>query len=312
MTRLSFRRTTRPRQPLLPLLPNEPRLLQSAREKALTTRFLQPAWADLERLFVWLRGELDGPLREQRPDKLGKPYPLGQCLEISQAMEKRLARLNGEALAGSEDEPGYRALRAFIDHGGTLRQVWGDLRGQYFQNAFLLGDCYLDVANDTVDAAKPPVELLPFAESGLVPIRDYAHFTRVAERYWQARVLPNHLLPELAPYFPLVVIQPGGRAQLHGLFDYLISLTCRGAFQPSEAALKAPPLDAAVFTRLREGVDPALTLPASPRDGREQALAACRRARKAGRHQDVAARNAAVKSALAVNGQLARLQVLPS
>jgi len=312
MTRSSFRYTNRARQPPLPLLPNEPRLLNPVHEKALTRRFLQPAWADLERLFVWLRRELDGPLREQRPEKLGKPYPLGQCLEISQVMARRLVSLHDEPLIGSEAEPGYRALRAFLDHGGTLRQVWGDLRGQYFQNAFLLGDCYLDVANDTVDAAKPSVELLPFAESGLVAIRDYAHFARVAERYWQARVLPNHLLPELAPYFPLVVIQPGGRAQLHGLFDYLIALTCRGAFRPSEAALKAGPVDAAVFARLRKGCDPSLRLPASPRDGREQAQAECRRARKSGRHQDVAARNAAVKAALAVNGQLARLQVLPS
>ncbi|MEL7969110.1 hypothetical protein AAG587_22330 [Vreelandella neptunia] len=68
-------------------------------------------------------------------------------------------------------------MTQFFRQGGLVRQVWGDLRGEYFQNALLVGGLYVDVANDIVDPRKPPGEILPFAEARLAPISDFHHFS---------------------------------------------------------------------------------------------------------------------------------------
>lgn len=291
------------RQPPMPahpsrptaLLPNEPRLLNAARQEALTQRHLQPAQASLLALFTALRRACDPALQRAQPSKLGKPYPLGQCWEIVHAVEQQLPRLNAAALAHGPLAAGYHALQTFLANGGELRHVWGDLRGCYFQNAFLLGNWYVDVANDTVDPTKPAVELLPFSDAKLRPIASYAHFATLAERYWNLTLYPNHLLPALAPYVPLLAVSPAG-VQLHALCDYMLALTCRAAFEPSIVALQAPPMPAELFAALRTRLPQ--PSPATPGDGRQQALSACRRARAKGHHQNVAHRNAAVQQAL--------------
>jgi hypothetical protein len=40
----------------------------------------------------------------------------------------------------------------------VLKKVFVLLKGRYFQNALQLGNLYVDVANDTVDTAKPKLE----------------------------------------------------------------------------------------------------------------------------------------------------------
>ena len=62
-----------------------------------------------------------------------------------------MARLDGAPASG------LIALVAFMSHGGTMRKVWGDLRGEYFQNAFIVGSLYVDVANYTVVPTKPAI-----------------------------------------------------------------------------------------------------------------------------------------------------------
>lgn len=129
-----------------PLLPNEPRILDPDAQAALTERYLLPVLSELEACLLAVRRQLDPELERLQPVKLGKPYPLGQCLEIAEAVQARLRTLAESDLpAGAAI--GLRALWAFRRAGGDFRRVWGDLRGQYFQNAFQLGTLYIDVAN---------------------------------------------------------------------------------------------------------------------------------------------------------------------
>ena len=95
-------------------------------------------------------------------------------------------------------------MTGFVAEGGWLRSVWGVLREQYFQNALQMGTLYVDVSNDTVVVTKPPVEILPMEASGLVAVRDLAHFRQTAERYWGATLYANHLVPTLAPLLPMM------------------------------------------------------------------------------------------------------------
>ena len=184
-------------------LPNEPDTAASEAQATLTDRYLLPARAELEAFFLAVRASVDPELQRAQPVELGKPYPLGQCLEITRAVQQRLRRVQALPLGGMAAQ-GRAAFTAFLASGGALRQVWGDLRGEFFQNAFQLGTLYVDVSNDTVTPTTPKVEILPFAQARFVPIADFQHFARIAQRYWKDRVYPNHVLPELAPYCPLV------------------------------------------------------------------------------------------------------------
>lgn len=265
------------------LLPNEPRVLHWAAQQRLTEQHLLPVLAALEQFFWAVRAELDPPLQQAQPRKLGKPYPLGQCLEISLAAEHYLhnPRLTG---VSAEVARGQAAFMAFLQAGGVFRQVWGDLRGEYFQNAFQLGTLYVDVSNDTVTPTKPKVEILPFDQARFVPVRDYQHFERVALSYWQGQLYPNHLLPELAPYFPLIHVDAAGHAIFRDSSDYMLAMTLREAFRPSEAVLVRPPMPWAVFESLRERLQTLLQLPADPEQGRLLALSYCQQYREARWH----------------------------
>ncbi|EJW12432.1 hypothetical protein A33M_2003 [Rhodovulum sp. PH10] len=239
-----------------------------------------PALADLEIMLLELRELLDPELRRARPIKLGKPYPIGQCLEIARAARNRLRQMDGSGLTHRAAR-GFRALRAFQRAGGAFRLVWGDLRGQYFQNAFQLGTLYVDIANDTVVPTKPKIEILPFAAADFSPIADYQHFARIAARYWRHRIFPNHVLPEIAPFCPLIHVWPSGRIALHEISGYMLAMTQAGGFAPSEGVLQLPPIPDDVFGRVVDGLTGGPhELARSPQLGRALALSHCRRARE--------------------------------
>lgn len=111
------------------LLPNEPNPHQVIAERLLTERYLIPALQQIEHCFLEVRRQLDVELVALRPMKLGKPYPLGQCLEIALAFETRIQEIDVSQLSEPSAE-GYRVFKAFLKAGGSFRQVWGDLRGQ--------------------------------------------------------------------------------------------------------------------------------------------------------------------------------------
>ena len=292
-----------------PLLPNEPRVENREEQQALTDRFLQSARPELESFLLVLRSRIDAQLQRLQPEKQGKPYPSGQCLEITQAVQRHLEQLDPRSFAGPS-RLGCDALRQFQENGGSLRQVWGDLRGEYFQNAFLAGTLYLDVANDTVVPTKPKIEILPFAESGLIPIADYRHFSRLAIRYWKGLIFPNHLIPGLAAFFPLLSIVPDGRVRFQSSAEYMFALTLERAFQPSADVLEAAPLRQDLFDFLARLL--AKAVPGTARDavsGREMALRACRQFRREGRQHDAAYGNAAIETLEKANESLAGIHI---
>lgn len=289
---------------LRPLLPNEPCLHLPAAERALTERHLLPVLSALEVFFLAVRRQLDPELERLQPVKLGKPYPLGQCLEIAQAVEKRL-RTVAEAALPAEAAQGLRAFKAFLRAGGSLRQVWGDLRGQYFQNAFQLGSLYVDVSNDTVVPTKPKVEVLPFAAANFIPIRSFAQFRQIATSYWEDQIYPNHVLPELAPHCPLIHVSKTGSIRLHDATQYMLAMTRSEAFEPSEAVLREAPMPQAVFERVRNALqDAGWGLAATPEQGRQQALQQCRTQRAKRWHQDAARPAKIIHEARRINQQL--------
>lgn len=294
------------------LLPNEPCMVNNKAQAALTERYLLPCLAEVAAFFLALRHQVDPALYQQRPVKLGKPYPLGQCLEITRAVQRLLpdagvatAGFSGAALAGAH------AYRAFRKAGGSTRQVWGDLRGEFFQNAFQVGTLYVDVANDTVTPTKPKVEILPFAESALIPIADFKHFKRIAERYWQARIFPNHILPELAPTCPLIHVSPEGKVQVAEATGYMVAMAQASAFRASEEVLCDTPVPDDIFAHVRRHLaGTPWALPRSAEEGKAAALRACREQRAKRWHLSPAQANAHLQAVIALNHRL--LHVLPS
>lgn len=280
-------------------------------QAALGARWLAPSRAELEALFRHLRASVNPELSGRRPRFGGKPYPLGQCLWITDAVLDRITRgAVGELSAPAA--AGWAALCAFREHGGVVRRAWGDLRGQYFQNALLLGDLYVDVSNDTVVIDKPPVEILPLAAADFRPIADFAHYARIAARYWKHEVFPNHLLPQLAPYLPLVEVAPTGRVMLGSFNHELLGLTLAGGFAPSAAflarAAMPPGLFAGVAAALQGGP---LTVGVSGAAGRAAALAACADFEARGLAESGRAFDQAMAAGRAANGALARVVALP-
>jgi hypothetical protein len=260
------------------VLPFEPRIVDPGRQAVLSERHLLPALLELEAFFLAIRLHVDLTLERAQPVKLGKTYPLGQCLEISQAVMRLLERADVSAVQLSDAAvAGRKAFAAFRKAGGAFRLVWGDLRGEFFQNAFQLGTLYLDVSNDTVTPSKPKVEILPFEQARLIPIADYRHFARISSRYWKHRVYPNHVLPELAPYCPLIHLAPDGVLSIMDCTEYMVGMTRAGRFAPSEEVLADQSMPAALFQYIVQALGEVKSaLPRTAEEGRVMALRACR------------------------------------
>lgn len=260
------------------ILPFEPRVADRARQTALSERFLLSALPEIEAYFLAVRAHIDLALERAQPVKLGKAYPLGQCLEISLAAMRQLEQPDVSALRLSDTAvAGHAAFTGFRKAGGAFRLVWGDLRGEFFQNAFQLGTLYLDVSNDTVTRTKPKVEILPFEQAKLVPVADFRHFARISSQYWKHRVYPNHVLPELAPYCPLIHVAPDGAVSIKDCSEYMVGMTRAGRFAPSEDVLSDQPMPAALFEYIVKALgDVKLKLPRTAEEGRVMALRACR------------------------------------
>jgi hypothetical protein len=262
----------------------------TAAQAELTARWLAPLGDDLAAYCRALRAETDTVLAPRLPRAGGKPYPYGRCEEITQHVHGRLQeRLRQPAHAVE------LALQGFVAQGGQLRPVWGVLRDLYFQNALQMGTLYVDVSNDTVVVSKPPVEILPMEESGLVPVRDLAHFRHTAERYWGATLYANHLAPTLAPLLPIVSVSPGRLAPgLQSACDYMIELMRRDGFLQAEAWLRdgPPPPQQLRLARLPADLRPWTA------DARQEAVLACQRARAAGAARDPHWRHARVSDYL--------------
>lgn len=208
---------------LLPLQPIPPDL----RQLELAREFLNDH-DKLHAYFARLRRTVDAELAPKLPEYAGKPYPLGRCREIRDALYDRLvADLHAPAC-----ETG-NALRAFIQAGGIGRKIWGVLRESYFQNAMQFGPWYVDVSNDTVDPNKPQIEILPLDKSGMKAVEDFFHFARTAQKYWECETYANTAVPGLASLFPVICVDRKRNVWLAAQSDQLIELTRSRCFKPS-------------------------------------------------------------------------------
>jgi hypothetical protein len=290
-----------------PLLPFEPEILDGTTQAGLTERFLLSELAELEAFFLAARAMVDPDLQNKQPIKLGKPYPLGQCLEISLAVKKLLRKNLDTTQLNRMATHGYAAFSAFLAAGGAFRHVWGDLRGEYFQNAYQLGTLYVDVSNDTVTLTKPKVEILPFAQSRFVAVTDFHHYRRLAERYWQDTIFPNHVLPDLAPYCPFVHVNRKGGVGLRDNSSYMIALAQARQFVASEEVLNAQPMPADIFNHVAAVLAGSRSgLASSPAEGRALALRRCREYRNKRWYASTVQTGKILASISAVNARLGR------
>jgi len=189
-----------------------------------------------------LRLLVDLELAPRFPNFNGKTYPLGRCKEIRDAVFALLA----ERLQQTT-EPGLIFIRDRLTKGNTLKKIWGSLRDDYFQNAMLVGDWYLDVSNDTVNPNKPRVEVRPLADSGFSTISSFEQFIKIARPYWGVEVYRNDVCPALAPFMPLLFIANSGDCWLGEANDDMLNMTMNSQFFASErilSVLPAPPDDA--------------------------------------------------------------------
>ena len=282
-------------------LPAEPGIVNPERSQRLTNDYLLPNLAEIETFLLELRERVDCKLNVASPLKYGTPYPLSQCLEISKAMKLAVDNLDESEFSGPV-LVGCQAIQAFRAAGGEMRRVWGDLRGAYFQNAFQVGTLYVDVANDTVITTNPKVEILPFAQSGLAALKDYAHFARVAESYWEVKAWPNHVVPEISAFFPLLSETRDGGFELRDMGGYMMSLNLNRAFGPAEAYLSQVALPEGVLERAACDLMPLIAGPPKPASlGRRESLKTLQRYRSERIHLDTKAQRRLIDLGLAVN-----------
>lgn len=263
--------------PPLPFTPIE----GDDKQKQLTTTFLITIQDEIFDLLMEIRAEIDPILIKRHPSHFGKPYPLGRCLEITDAVRDSLARRLRHPRSRAE-----RALEDFIRQGGVVRPLWGALRDRYFQNASQFGSLYIDVSNDTVSFMKPKVEILPIEHSGITPIRDLAHFRHIAQQYWGMTFFPNFVAPTLAPLLPMISLNAHSELRFESPGVYMVELTLRDAFRDAESWLEQSPAPPpAVMDTLSAALPPDLRLPPGE-DARAAAVTACRLARQEGCHLD--------------------------
>lgn len=291
------------------LLPNEPRVADPL-QQTLTERFLLPALPALQALLEDLRGRIDPALAARAPVKLGQPYPRGQSQEITQAVHETLGQLDAGTLPARAAD-GFAALAAFNAHGGSLRHVWGALRGTHFHHAFLFGTLLVDVAADAVGGGK--VDIVPFRQARFTPVRDHRHFSLLAESAWHATVYPNHLLPALAPYAPLVMLIPGGSVRIESDAAYMHELALAGGFTSSADVLSGPAMPPDLFGLVADTLGKAgIATAADAVQGQREALRLCARYRDQGRRAGDLGHVRAVELLGKANALLATLQVSQS
>ncbi|RBP85824.1 hypothetical protein EBI01_16570 [Marinomonas rhizomae] len=161
-----------------------------------------------------------------------KTYPLGRCKEIRDAVFILLQ----EKLPQSTD-PGLVLIRDMLSKGAVLNKVWGSLRDEYFQNAMILGDWYLDVSNDTVNPNKPRVEVLPLTDSQFYHISSFEQFVKIARSYWKVEVYRNDICPALAPFMPLIYLNEDGTSWIGEANDDMLSMVMKSQFCSAESIL---------------------------------------------------------------------------
>lgn len=168
-----------------------------AQQHALTERYLTPHIEQLVERLTDIRGIIDLRLKPhyEKGTEKEQPYPYGLCFQLTEHVISHLNRYPKK----------ISAIDEFKKAGGYVSRIWGDLRGEYFQNAIQMGSLYVDVSNDTVVVTKPKVEILALDKSGFNNFSSYKHYTKIGTRYLSTRYYPNFIFPKLAPLFPTLL-----------------------------------------------------------------------------------------------------------
>lgn len=292
------------------LLPNEPRIAD-ALQQTLTERFLLPVLPALRALLVDLRNLVDPVLASRLPAVGGLPYPHGQSMAITHALHEMLGDPDAGTLPGPAGA-GFAALRDFHEHGGSLRQVWGAIGGAHFHHAFLFGTLYADVAADAGKPGGQKVVILPFRQARLTPVRDHRHFALLAGSAWQATVYPNHVLPTLAPYAPLIMVMPDGAVRIAPDVAYMSALALASGFASSADVLHGPAMPPDLFASIADTLREAgIAVAPDAAKGQRDALALCVRYRDARRQPGDAHHVRALDLLAKAGGLLGALHVPP-
>jgi len=122
-------------------------------------------------------------------------YPKGCCKFITDMINTRVMDPKNDSL-----------LLKLSESGVLVKGIYGISDGKYFQNAFQVGDLYIDVSNDTVDPKKEQVVVMPLDEVQFENIDSYETYLDVIENYWGCTVFPNHLFPALSLVAPYLAI----------------------------------------------------------------------------------------------------------
>ncbi len=156
-------------------------------------------------------------------------YPVGFCDTISDGVWVEILKN-----MRFPETPGMRALSYFSGRGGHLKQIAGIQHGKHFQNALQAGSLFVDVANNTVDKLKPPVEICDLTQSGFNNMDDFAAQADVIEQYWGDRIFAQRVFPFLTPFYPIVHISKSGRVELLPITQGVIAKNIFSDFKMAE------------------------------------------------------------------------------
>ncbi|MBQ4861139.1 hypothetical protein J8L98_05480 [Pseudoalteromonas sp. MMG013] len=183
-----------------------------------------------------LRLQADLILAPKYPTFAGKPYPLGRCKEIRDEVYLLL-----KDQSSYNNHPVLNLLKTQEQAYPNIKKVWGSLRDEYFQNAMIIEQWYIDVANDTVDANKPRVEMVLSSHAGFGPITSFTQFANIARPYWQVDLYRNDVCPALAPFLPIVCVGKNNVSWLAAANDDMLNLAMQSEFKASEDILNNLP-----------------------------------------------------------------------
>ncbi|KAF7772182.1 hypothetical protein PCIT_a2201 [Pseudoalteromonas citrea] len=190
-----------------------------------------------------LRLKADLTLAPKYPHFAGKPYPLGRCKEIRDEMYSLLMQHQSYT-----EFPILNILKTAQQQRPELQKVWGSLRDEFFQNAMVIDQWYIDVANDTVDANKPRVEIVPFAQSGFSQITSFKQFAHIARPYWQVELYRNEVCPALAPFLPIICVGKNQTSWLAAANDEMLKVAMHSEFKSAQEIIELLPSPPAHIT----------------------------------------------------------------
>ncbi|MFH1497422.1 MAG: hypothetical protein ABII82_06300 [Verrucomicrobiota bacterium] len=153
-------------------------------------------------------------------------YPKGFCGVIRDRMFDRL-------VADAE-------FRALAGRDVILKKVFVLLKGLYFQNALQLGNLYVDVANDTVDVRKPPVEWMPVEQADYRNADDWPAVAEVGRRYYGVELYPNFHFPLAFPAVPWLAVRSSGRIDFFFAQEHLFLKDLGDGLRRARALLEDP------------------------------------------------------------------------